>query len=77
MLDKAARFCDVCGEEIPKGTIYRLTNLQPEGAAMLLEVRDKDLVPTWTQNPDGTVNLDICKTCHLSLAHLPVTMKIN
>jgi len=39
MLDKAARFCDVCGEEIPKGTIYRLANLKPEGAAMLLEVR--------------------------------------
>ena len=67
MLKHRMRYCHVCGEEIPKGDKYSVRTMQPEGAAMLLDTDDPELVPTWTQNPDGTVRLDICTTCYLSM----------
>lgn len=71
MLKGRIRICEVCGDEIPKGTKYRVSNMRPEGAAMLLELSDTDLIPTWTQNPDGKVRLDICLDCSISMGHPP------
>jgi hypothetical protein len=67
MLDGNIRFCDICQEEIPKGDKYRSVTLRPEGAAMLLSAGDPDLIPTWKENPDGTVTLDVCNICTLSM----------
>ncbi|MFQ6003634.1 MAG: hypothetical protein ACE5KJ_07805 [Candidatus Zixiibacteriota bacterium] len=77
MLKENTRICDLCGEEIPKGTVYHVENLSPEATAVFLEVGDVDLVPTWTQNPDGTVRLDICLDCYLSMGHPPDMKEMN
>ncbi len=37
--------------------------LTPHTAAALLDTDDPELVPTWTQLPDGTVQLEICVEC--------------
>lgn len=71
------RFCDVCADEIPKGTKYCVTTLSPEAAAAFLDVTDPDLVPTWMQNQDGTLRLDICGTCYLSMGSAKDLDEIN
>jgi hypothetical protein len=58
--------CDVCGAEIPEGTKYKRATMAPR-AAELLRLGGPDLTPTWTTNADGTVSLDICTTCVLSM----------
>jgi hypothetical protein len=63
MVRNGARLCDVCENLIPFNAAYRLGTLSPQAAAGLLEVDDARLVPTWTQVPDGTVELDICLEC--------------
>jgi hypothetical protein len=75
MLKDGKRFCDVCEEEIPKGTTYRRSRL-PAYAAALLTI-DPDLAPTWTTNPDGTLSLDACTTCVLSMGNAPGKHEIN
>jgi len=77
MLKRNTRICDVCGNEIPKGTTYRVATITPEVAALFLNENDIDLVPTWTQNPDGTVRLDICLDCHLSMGEALETKEEN
>ena len=66
MVKNSVRFCDECADEIPKGDKYSLRMMPAEAAVLLLDVEDTDLVPTWTQNADGTVRLEICATCCLS-----------
>jgi hypothetical protein len=57
------RVCGVCREEIlANATFYRGT-LSPSAAAGLLDVDDVRLVPTWTQLPDLTVQIDLCSAC--------------
>lgn len=70
MLQNDRRICDVCGEQIAKGEKYRRVKLAPTALAMLQSSDDRDLVPTMTVNPDGTVNMDICLTCTLSMGNL-------
>jgi hypothetical protein len=71
------RFCDICDEEIPKGTEYQ-RNRMPGHAADLLRVgHDPDLVPTWTTNADGTISMDICVTCVLSMGVNPRESEAN
>jgi hypothetical protein len=67
MLKNSSRICDVCGGKIPKGTTYRAATITQEAAMLFLSITDIDLLPTWTQNLDGTVRLDICLDCHLSM----------
>ena len=73
MLKDGERFCDVCEEKIPKGAVYRRSHL-PAYAAVLL---NPDLAPTWTTNPDGTLSLDACTTCVLSMGNAPGEDEIN
>jgi hypothetical protein len=61
------RKCDICGEEIPAGTTYRVNKMSPETAALMLDITDPDCMPTWTQEPDGTVRMDICLDCDLGM----------
>lgn len=67
MVKDGERYCDVCASGIPRGEKYSARTMSAEGAALLLDVDDPDLIPTWTQNADGTVRLDICMTCYLSM----------
>jgi hypothetical protein len=69
------RFCDVCEEAIPAGTKYQRSHM-PAQAAELLTL-DPDLTPTWTTNPDGTVSMDICLTCVLSMGAIPGKDEMN
>ena len=61
------RICDICGSSIPKGIHYRVAHMIPEAASLLLDIEDPGLMPTWVQNPDGTVRLDICQGCTVSM----------
>jgi hypothetical protein len=67
VLKDGKRYCDVCASDIQRGEKYSVRTMPAEGAAVLLDADDPDLVPTWTQNPDGTVRLDVCMTCYLSM----------
>jgi hypothetical protein len=67
MTSTGSRFCDVCGETIDPGETYRSAELGAEAAAFLLEARDPDLVPTWTQLANGNVRIDICAVCMVSM----------
>jgi hypothetical protein len=57
------RCCDLCAATIHPGADFQGGILTPYEAAALLDVDDPALVPTWTQLPDGTVQLDICLGC--------------
>ena len=77
MKENGQRFCDVCNEEIPKGAKYQRSQM-PAYAAELLRVRDDpDLIPTWTTNTDGTISMDICITCALSMNISPRIEEVN
>jgi len=67
MVKNGTRYCDVCSEEIVKGEKYSVRTMPPESAALLVVTDDPELVPTWTQNLDGTVRLDICAIFYLSM----------
>jgi len=57
MIKGGKRGCDVCGPVIPKGTTYRYAKVSPDKAALILDISDPDLMPTWTQEPDGQSGL--------------------
>jgi hypothetical protein len=77
MKENEQRFCDVCNEEIPKGAKYQRSQM-PAYAAGLLRVRDdRDLIPTWTTNRGGTIFMDICTTCPLSMNISPRKEEVN
>jgi len=67
MLKERKRICDVCGEEIPKGTKFRKSTMPAEAAALLVAPDDPDLIPTWTVNADGTITMDVCLECTVSM----------
>jgi hypothetical protein len=69
MVKDGRRFCDICAEEIPKGIVYRRSRLLAYAVALL--TIDPDLTPTWTTNQDGTISLDACTTCVLSMGDSP------
>jgi hypothetical protein len=59
-------YCDICGEEVPSNQLTSRTML-PQLASLLLDTDDPDLAPTWTQLPDGTIQIEFCATCRLSM----------
>ncbi len=69
MLRNGERFCDVCEVLIPEGERYCVTAMDPENAKAFLDsdVRDPELLPSWTQEEDGTVRMDICMRCHAAM----------
>jgi len=67
MLKDGQRMCDVCGEHIPKGKNYRRITTRAETAALLSAPDDADLIPTWTPNDDGSVTMEICLECTISM----------
>lgn len=71
MIRDGVRVCDVCEGEIPKGETYRITRLLPEQAQLFLDtqIQDVDMLPTWTQEENGKVRLDICLECHISMGN--------
>ena len=69
MLKDGKRFCDVCEEKIPEGTVYRRSHLPAHAPALLTS--DPELTPTWTINPNGTLSLDACTDCVLSMGNVP------
>jgi len=63
------RFCDVCDEEIAKGERYQRTTM-PQAAAFMLTslfADDPDELPEWSDNADGTITMDVCATCVMSM----------
>lgn len=77
MLHAGVRRCDVCGEVIVAGAPYRLAILAPEVAASLLDVDNPDLVPTWTQQADFSVRLEVCLECYLEMGDLCGTVEMR
>ena len=67
MLKDSQRFCDVCGESIPNGDKNRKSTMPVQAAEILSATDDPDLIPSWTKNSDGTVTMDICLTCTVSM----------
>ena len=67
MIDRETRKCDICGSFIPKGTTYRVARIAPDKVALLLDIPDSEMMPVWTQEPDGRVRIDICLECHISM----------
>jgi len=77
MLRDDIRICDICEDEIPNGTTYRRATMPPEAAALLAATDDPDIRATWTVNSGGTVSMDICATCTLSMGQVPGKEQIN
>ena len=77
MIKGGNRECDVCGSVIPKGTTYRYAKISPDKAALLLDTSDPDMTPTWTQESDGTVRIDICLECHISMGEIPTSQSVH
>ena len=60
---RGTSLCDVCGDEIPARVPYRIALLTAAAAAGLLDTTEPRLVPTWTQDADLTVRMDLCLWC--------------
>jgi hypothetical protein len=67
MLQNGQRVCDVCNATITKGTRYQHNRMPAQSASLLTADQDPDLTPSWTTNADGTISMDICATCSLSM----------
>lgn len=77
MIDAYIRKCDICGSVIPKGNTYRVSTITPDNAPLLLDISDPHMMPTWTQEPDGRVRIDICIQCHISMGKIPATEAVH
>jgi len=66
MIKNNNRICDVCGENVPKASPYQKVILKPEIAELFFN-KDLDISPTWTNLPNGNVQLEICLDCYLSM----------
>jgi len=71
MIDGGTLKCDICNSVIPKGTKYRVSKITPDKAALLMGIPDPEMMPNWTQEPDGRVRIDICLECHISMGGIP------
>jgi len=69
-LNNGDRVCDVCGEALPTGQKFRKSTMPAHAATLLSTSNDPDLTPTWTVNDDGTVTMDICLSCTVSMGQL-------
>jgi hypothetical protein len=63
MLTNLTLHCDTCSAVIPRGTRYRVGWTTTEDAAKLVDSDDRATVPTWTQEPDGSVRFEVCAGC--------------
>ena len=70
MLNNGDRVCDVCGEALPTGQKFRKSTMPAHAATLLAATYDPDLTPTYAVNDDGTVTMDICLTCTVSMGIL-------
>ncbi|MFQ5880989.1 MAG: hypothetical protein ACE5I9_00765 [Candidatus Methylomirabilales bacterium] len=61
------RACDLCGEPISEEQAYRQVRIPPEAAAVLVASEDLVLTPTMTQDPDGSIRLDLCLDCAMGI----------
>ncbi len=77
MVKDGQRFCDVCDEKIPKAAKYQRNCMPAAAAEIFRSVRAPRLVPTWTPNADGTISMDICITCVLSMKVAPGKNEVN
>ena len=59
MLNGDQRHCDVCAEPIPHGVPYRCGYTTPDAVEQWF-ADDPRFLPTFTQEPDGTVRIDVC-----------------
>lgn len=59
--------CSICGELIQQGELYYAGIISNEVAASLMDTDNPLLVPAWTELPDGTVELAICRACEVGL----------
>lgn len=62
MLNGDTQYCDTCAEPIPRGSTYRSGCTTPEAVARWFD-DDPRLAPSFTQEPDGTVRIDVCGHC--------------
>jgi len=46
---------------------YQCSQMPAHAADLLRVGDDPDGIPTWTTNADGTISMDICITCALSM----------
>jgi len=67
MIQDDLRICDICGEEIPRGEVFKRSTMPAEKAAMFLDINDPDLIPSMAQKEGGEIEIDICQTCVLSM----------
>ena len=66
MYKEGHHYCDICGTDVPPSQLASRA-VPAQLAGLLLDTDDPDLVPTWTQLPDGSVQIDFCATCRLSM----------
>ncbi len=62
MLRGDQRLCDICDEVIPRGTAHRCGYTTPDTVKSWF-VDAPELIPSFTEEPDGTVRLDVCVEC--------------
>ena len=62
MLKNGIRTCDVCEDVIEKGEKYVTKIIEKENVELVLSV-----VQTGTIDDSGTLRIDVCITCHLSM----------
>jgi len=77
MIDGATRKCDICDSIILKGTTYRISRITPDKVALLLDIPNPEMMPTWSQESDGRVRIDICLECHISMGEIPTIEAVN
>ena len=70
MLKEGVRTCDVCGERIPSGTKFGVRTAPQEKTEMVRATLRADPLTrdmSWRENPDGSLSLDMCTVCYLSM----------
>ena len=68
MRSHGVRRCDLCADVMPDGVPSRTVTLTPVAAAGLLDTTEPLLVPTWTQEADLMVRMEVCLWCAEELA---------
>ena len=61
------RYCDICESEIPHGQKFRSVNCKPEAMLIFQATEDPELKPTWSENADGTIMVEICLDCVMGM----------
>ena len=70
MLSDGIRSCDICGEEIPKGSKFAVRTVARESAKTVRATLGLDPLTSdvlWRENVDGSISLDVCTLCYVSM----------